>query len=244
MNTYRKGSFIAGTFQPGGWSEERVTEDDQTFQVGLAAARILSANQGWDTAWLVGETAKDLDYSAMRQRFSPHEITALRNKRSIDLGDGVRLRFTTRATMHRAGVRHAIVAFHPTEKLLNELDELHEEHMMIVIPWSGAHVPRWARTWGAVNLIDGGDRFERPMLEEPVREALNDLVNQSHFGGLTYPGDISSFRELFKRLKKEGYRFTAEAVRSFVIVESVRGIEVAEKIAKAAGPHAEKEEST
>jgi hypothetical protein len=46
---------------------------------------------------------------------------------------------------------------------------------------------------------------------------------------------------MFKRLKKDGHRFTAKAVRSFVITESYRGVEVAGKITKAAAPHAVKE---
>jgi hypothetical protein len=139
--------------------------------------------------------------------------------------------------------RHVILALHPTADLLNRLDQLHEEHAVIVIPWSGDHIAKWAETWGAINL-ETMEPVERPMIDDPVvREALNDFVNKSHQGDLKYSTDLAAAREMFKRLKKDGHRFTAKAIRSFVITESYRGVEVAEKIAKAAAPHAVKEKS-
>jgi hypothetical protein len=241
MKNYRKGSYIAGTFASGG--PEQTGADLRRFQLGLAAARILASEHGWRTIWLIGETAKDLGFDGVTGTFSPQQISALRKGQPTPLNSSTSLRFTTRRKMDGDRARHVILALHPTADLLNGLDQLHEEHAVIVIPWSGGHITEWAETWGAINL-ETMEPGERPMIDDPVvLEALGDFVNNSHQGDLKYPGDLSAVREMFKRLKKDGHRFTPKAIRSFVITESYRGVEVAEKIAKAAAPHAVKEKN-
>jgi hypothetical protein len=241
MQNFRKGSYIAGTFAPGGTQQQDAGL--RRFQLALNAARMLSNRFGWPTAWLVGEAAKDLSFQDVTGTFTQQEINALRKGQPIYLDSSTTLRFATRRTMNAARACYVILAIHPTEELLNQLDELHEEHAVIVIPWHGDHITEWAETWGAINLESEGEKFERPLIEDPVvLDQLNDLVNVSYYGGLTYPTDLTLFREMFKRLKKEGHRFTAKSIRSFVITESYRGVEVTEKIAKAAKPYAVPEE--
>jgi hypothetical protein len=240
MKNFRKGSYIAGTFASGG--PEQTDADFRRFQLGLTAARILSSQHGWRTVWLIGETAKDVNFQDVAGTFTPQQINALRKGQPISLDSSTAVRFTTRRTMDGDRARHVILALHPTADLLKRLDQLHEEHAIIVIPWSGDHITEWAETWGAINL-ETMEPIERPIIDDPVvLEALNDFVNKSHQGDLKYSSDLAAVREMFKRLKKDGHRFKAKAIRSFVITESYRGVEVAEKIAKAAAPHAVKEE--
>jgi hypothetical protein len=238
MKNFRKGSYIAGTFAAGGPDE--AVADLGRFQLALKFARVLSGRHGWRTVWLVGETARDLNFQDVAGEFTPRQISTLRKGQPISLDSSTALRFTTRRTMDGDRARHVMLALHPTADLLKRLDQLHEEHVVIVVPWSGDHITEWAETWGAINL-ETMESVERPMIDDPVvREQLNDLVNVTNHGGLTYPSDLPIIRETFKRLKKEGRRFTTDAVRSFVIVESYRGVDVANKIAKAAAPYAVK----
>jgi hypothetical protein len=232
----RKGSFIAGTFVRGG--PEQAEGDVERMELALGFAEKLSRQQGWKTVWLISDTAGGLGYAELRAALSPQHIKALKAKRPISRDGATELRHATKATMHGPGVRNAIVALRPSAQLLNLLDEHREGHVLIVVPWEGDHFPVWAETWGAMNLVDQ-QYFERPMIDDKaVRDALNDLVNVSVHGGLTYPSDLPMFRTLFKRLKQEGHRFTTSSVRSFVIVESNRGVAVADKIARAAAPYA------
>ena len=244
MDNYRKGSYIAGTFISARDAEEDQTDADiEKFRRGLEFAQDLAKSHGWSTIWLLTETARDLMFDDISGVLSSGQIETLRKGRPVSLGS-LQLRHATRTTMQKLGVDQVILAEHPTEKILNQLDQYHREHAVIVVPWHGEHVREWAETWGAVNTLPGGEEFQRPSIDDPVvREQLNDLVNASNHGGLTYPSDLPMFREMFKRLKKEGHRFTVSAVRSFVIVESYRGVDVAEKIAKAAAPHALREKA-
>jgi hypothetical protein len=241
MKQFRKGSYIAGTFEVGGL--EQADADLRRFRLGLTAALTLSNQHTWRTAWLIGETERDLSFQDIEREFTPQQLKVLQKGQPLPLDSSTALRFTTRRKMHGDRTQHVILALHPTADLLKTLDQLHEEHAVIMIPWVGDHITEWAKTWGAINL-ETMKPVDRPMIDDPVvLEALNDFVNKSDQGNLKYPGDLTIAREMFKRLKKDGHRFTAKAVRSFVITESYRGVEVAEKIAKAAAPHAVNEKN-
>jgi hypothetical protein len=238
MDNYRRSSYIAGTFTAGGPDQSEADAD--RVELALKFAEALARQQGWKTVWFVTDTTQGLHSADISAVLPPQQIKALSAKRPISRDGVTEMRHVTKATMG-SRMQGAIVALHPSEQLLNQLDEHHEDHALIVVPWTGEHYQLWAETWGAMNL-ETGEFFSRPLIDDAdVREQLNDLVNESDHGSLKYPSDLSMFREMFKRLEKEGHRFNVSAVRSFVIVDSYRGVEVAEKIAKAAGPLAVKE---
>lgn len=237
MHQYRRTSFVAGRWNPGG--PEEIPADRRRFRQALDFAVEWAKLDRSTVLWLVTSYVADLDRIADLNYFSDSGFSRLRRKRELPLGTFGAGPLLKHRALKQLGslLGGTIIAFEPDQKLLDVLDSRMVKHDLIVIPGQRTPVDTWARDWGAVDIM-ANEQY--PMFEiddETARERIMEYVNAPQ-SSLKYPGDKEMGRRMFADLYQQGHRFTKDGIRATIMRETGLGPAQARAITRLSGRHA------
>jgi hypothetical protein len=226
----RVGSYIVGTWEPGGYSPERDAADVEQIKTGMAYALHVAETNDWNTVWVVTITADDLRLSrTINAAFGEEKVRSLLADRPITLL-GKSIRHATLGTLANQ-VRGAVLALYPNQNLLDQLDALYVPNAVVVVPYVN-DIQLWIDTWGPKDLVTG-ERLPHLEITDPeVLEAVTSMV--THMRSVSHPSDKKSAGQTFSKLRKRKRNVDPREIRAYVTRETGWGVLQADDLAKIA----------
>ena len=202
-------------------SKADTTYDHQLMAEAIAWLRQEAQSLRSDGFWIVADDDRAITANTVEPGLDAIAGVGFTDRlirdRAAALPTGEMVRY---ATLEREGRRWgldgAVLAIHPTTRLL---DELHRHYVAYVgvIPWFPGDVENWVDTWAPRQIVNGtARRTERRELVDPdVRESVDWAV--SRFSGSGHPSDRESIATRFGRLRQEGHELDTRAIRAHAL---------------------------
>jgi len=111
-----------------------------------------------------------------------------------------------------------VIALWPSERALQQLDEVSTIDALGVLTWGLKEVAAWASGVGAIDLLAEAAP-ETPAIEDPViLGALRSLTNSVNLStGLAHPSDWDHALQMFRTLRKLGHKLEGEKIVAWAV---------------------------
>lgn len=111
-----------------------------------------------------------------------------------------------------------VIALWPSEKTLQQLDDVSTIEALGVLTWGLKDVSAWAAGVGAIDLL-GQASAETPTIRDPiVLGALRSLTNSINLStGLAHPSDWDHAVQVFRTLRKRGHTIDGDEVETWAL---------------------------
>ena len=111
-----------------------------------------------------------------------------------------------------------VIALWPSEKALQQLDDVSTIEALGVLTWGLKEVSAWALGVGATDLL-GEASVETPTIQDPVvLGALRSLTNSVNLStGLTHPSDWDHAVQVFRTLRKRGHTIDGDEIETWAL---------------------------
>lgn len=187
---------------------------------------------GATITWLVAGTRSALE-GMIGQVIGEQAARALRQQNRVRIGQAD-LVFYTERQLPTAAKGAAILLVHPTQKLLNKVDNLRDARSLAVVPWIMAEVAHWISAYGPEDLL-GKEKTTHSSISNPVvaraMESIWLMINTS--SGMGHPRDRDRVVDAFRILRKGREDVDPSEIRSWLLQKGMKP-KYAEEIARVA----------
>lgn len=198
--------------------------------------------QGVTIAWLIAGTRAALD-GMIGDVIGTEYAKLLAKGGSLGMGKG-NLSFLTEKQLPTAARGAAILLVHPSQKLLDRVDNLRDATSLAVVPWLMEEVAHWVAAYAPKDIL--GQQQNTPQsLRNPVvaraMESIWMMINTST--GMTHPRDRNRVIDAFRILRKGNENIDPQEIRSWLLQRGMKPKHAEEITAVAANPSARKSSS-
>lgn len=187
---------------------------------------------GLSNITLVFPTKGSFKNSDIAEFVGDNAAKALFKGLSVNLGDGIQLRFDIPKNINSFSNYDIVLATYLTDKDMDIVDGIKNVNSIVFLPWLEKDGKRWLSTWSPKTVGSSSWTTPSESLPVDVQEVilkLGQCINMST--GLTHSSDKDMAKRLFTNLRKKGCIASPELIRIFAVNNGWEPIR-AEELAK------------
>lgn len=196
--------------------------------------------QGYGEGWLAFHTIKNIEVLCMDMEFA--RLKPLITSKETRIGNFIIHRlleytlFGHKKIYYKLpldGQNRPLLAMHPSEEYLLNLDKVPNVPIMIVVPWMEGDVLQWIEKNNAKNLFDHqeeGDNIPILDLNDDLKELFHTNFANINFKGLWEIDIQQKSKDLFTRLNNMRVDFDPRAIKQYLHKELGWNILTADRV--------------
>lgn len=202
------------------YASEPGTEDALASGVRSLVAEMKSL--GLSHAWLVCDSKSSVS-GIIASVIGEKAAKGLAKGEAVRIDQSASITLKTALTMPLAAKGIAILACHPSKKLLDNLDALRDAAVLIVIPWNESDVSQWIKARGPVDILKRTSPVPATVSNSVVARALESIRHILNFStGVVDPRDKDSVIDAFRILRDGKEPVDADEVRAWFVQKGMK----------------------
>lgn len=195
---------------------------DEALAAGVQKLFSEMASLSLTRAWLVCDSKNNVS-GMIASVIGEQPAKALGKGQPVRVGQSGSITLHTTLTLPLSASGVAILACHPSKKLLDRLDGLRDAAVLIVVPWSESDVAQWVQAHGPIDVLERTSSPAATVSNPVVARALESIRHVINFStGIADPRDKDSVIDAFRILKDGGEVVTPAEVRAWFVQKGMK----------------------